>query len=227
MRRLNFISSGPAAAVLLAWLAGPGLAGEAQDRIFAMGALHTVENGSVLVYDYDREGSFPTDKMPVIDAGHARLEMTRAADGTPEVTVALDDTKHVQKFDPFSATAGNPMFMVFMEQNVASMSAVTGGSPFYIRNRMREALGAQDSVTPIDVEYGGATVPAREIVFRPFEKDAKRDRMGAFADLEIRFVMSDAVPGEFLRMESRTGPGPDGAPLMRLSMDLDHVEKAK
>lgn len=210
---------------------GAGVAGEAQDKLFALGALKDLGTGEVLVYDFARTGAFPTDKLPVVEQGAARLEMRAAAAGGREVIVALDDkvgdTKKAEEFDPFPSDAGNPVFMVFMEQNVNAMATLTGGSPFYIRNRMREALGAQDNITPVDVHFDGKVVPGRQLTFRPFEKDANRDKMGVFSELEIRFVMSDAVPGGFASMEAVTPPGPDNAPTFRQAFEFDRVEQEK
>lgn len=200
-------------------------AGEAQDQLFATGALGDVATGEVLVYEFERTGGFPTEKLGKVTAGAAKLTLAAGTDGGPRTALAEIEDGGRHAYDPFPAEAGNPMFMVFMEEAVESMAKLTGGSPFYIRNRMREALSAQDSVTPVEVEYGGAKVQARELAFQPFTGDKNADRMGAFSDLTIRFVMSDAVPGEFARMEAVTGPGPDGAPFMRMSLDLDKVEK--
>ncbi|MER2510581.1 MAG: hypothetical protein ABTQ27_17770, partial [Amaricoccus sp.] len=215
---------GLAIAGLLAF-GNAAVAGEAQDRLFALGVLDSVETGQELVYGFERRGDFPPDKLSAVTDGVARLDMRAGADGKRAVVVALNDGARDETFDPFPADAGNPIFMVFMEQNVRAMAALTGGSPFYIRNRMREALGAQDSVTPVDATYDGRTVPARRVSFKPFAGDGNREKMGPFAQLEISFVMSDAVPGEFVSMDSVTGPGPKGEPLMRLAVHLDGVEK--
>ncbi len=216
---------GLAIAGMLTLGAFSALAGEAQDRLFALGVLKPLATGEELVYGFERKGDFPPGKLSVVSDGVARLDMRAGADGKREVVVALNDGARNETFDPFPADAGNPMFMVFMEQNVRAMAALTGGSPFYIRNRMREALGNQDSVTPVDATFDGQTVPARRVSFKPFTGDGNREKMGPFAQLEISFVMSDAVPGEFVSMESVTGPGPNGEPLMRLAVHLDAVKK--
>ena len=59
--------------------------------------------------------------------GKARLDMRLDADGKREAIIALNDGKRDETFDPFPADAGNPMFMVFMEQNVRAMATLTGG----------------------------------------------------------------------------------------------------
>ena len=86
-------------------------------------------------------------------------------------------------------------------------------------------MGSQNAIESADATYAGATVPARRLTFRPFTADPNRARMGAFGELEIRFLLSDAVPGGLARIESVAGPGADGAPVLRLSVNLDRVEK--
>lgn len=216
--------------VAVAVIAGTGAAsaGEAQDRLFALQALRGVETGQTLVYDFSRGGAYPDATLPKIEGGEARLSVEAAADGQSRTAVALlrDDDKLISNFDPFPGDAGNPMFMVFMEETVASMAKITGGSIFYIRNRMREALGAQNSIEEMTVAYGGQDVPARKLTFQPFLTDKNAAKMGqAFVDLSVIFVMSDDVPGEFLAMEAVTGPVEGGVPLMDVKFDLTEVEE--
>lgn len=215
--------------VAVALIAGTGAAsaGEAQDRLFALQALRGVETGQTLVYDFSRGGAYPAEKLPKIEDGEARLSL-QAGEGQARTAVALlrDDNKLISNFDPFPGEAGNPMFMVFMEETVASMAKITGGSIFYIRNRMREALGAQNSIEEMTVAYGGHDVPARKLTFQPFLTDKNAAKMGqAFVDLSVTFVMSDDVPGEFLAMEAVTGPVEGGVPLMDVKFDLTEVEE--
>ncbi|TPE52148.1 hypothetical protein [Amaricoccus solimangrovi] len=230
------------AALALALLARGALAGEAQDRLFALGALDEVRTGETLVYDFSREGAYSGDKLDKIAHGEARLTVEPGEEAGKRAAVALvrDGDKLIANFDPFPADAGNPMFMVFMEEAVATMSKLTGGSSFYIRNRMREALGAQDAVEETTVAYEGREVPARVLTFQPFLSDRNADKMGpAFVDLTIRFTMSDEIPGEFARMEAVTGPDaaapdaaraggaakPEAPPLMDLSLTLSKIEE--
>jgi hypothetical protein len=215
-------------ALALTFGGGAVWAGEAQDRLFALHALSKVETGQTLVYDFSREGAFPTDKLPKIAHGEARLTLEPAQGDKEPTAVALlrDDDKTVASFDPFPADAGNPIFMVFMEETVASMAKITGGSSFYIRNRMRDALGAQDTIETMTLAYDGQDVPARKLTFQPFLNDKNAAKMGqAFVDLTITFVMSDEVPGEFLSMEAVTAKVENGEPLMDLKFDLSKVEE--
>lgn len=76
----------------------------------------------------------------------------------------------------FSRASAHPIVMYFLESTVRHMAEATGGSPFYIRNRIRDALVA----API-----GADVT-------PFTNDPNRDKMGEFGGLTLRFVLEGA-----------------------------------
>ncbi|PZQ49005.1 MAG: hypothetical protein DI556_12720 [Rhodovulum sulfidophilum] len=216
------------ALVLALGAGGAAAAGEAQDRLFALHALGGVETGQTLVYDFSRRGDFPAGTLTPVADGEARLRLApgEGDKGRAAIAELRDGQTVIARFDPFPGDAGNPMFMVFMEEAVAGMSKITGGSSFYIRNRMREALGAQDAVEAVEVAYDGREVAARRLTFQPFLRDKNAAKMGApFVDLAISFVMSDEVPGEFLSMEAVTGPGEGGEPLMDLKLDLTKVEE--
>ena len=222
------------ALVLALALGGAAEAGEAQDRLFALGALGDVATGTTLVYDFTRTGDYPEDKLGKIAHGEARLSVEAGGEGGARTAVALlrDDEKQIAHFDPFPGDAGNPMFMVFMEETVATMAKLTGGSAFYIRNRMREALGAQDAVSAGEVDFAGRTVPARTLTFQPFLHDKNAAKMGpAFQAMTITFVMSDEIPGAFARMEAvaaaPAGAGEAaGAPLLDLGFRLAKIEES-
>lgn len=240
-----------AAATLALALLGPALiapalvapgaqAGEAQDRLFALGALEGVGTGETLVYDFSRRGTYPGDEPAKLDQGEARLTIEPPdAEGGPRAIAEVRDGETViGQFNPFPVDAGNPMFMVFMEEAVTTMATLTGGSPFYIRNRMREALGSQNAVEETTISFDGRDVPARVLTFQPFRNDENANKMGpAFVDLTIRFTMSDEIPGGFARLEAVTGPAaaapapagsttdPAGAPLVDMSFNLARIEE--
>lgn len=201
---------GFAAAVAAALLlAGPTDAGEAQDKIFRLGLLQGVETGETLVFDRTRGGSLTTEGVPAIDGGSLEVSLLAGEDGR-EARIDLRDGDGATSRSVVPADGGHPALLVFLESNARAMSELTGGSPFYIRNRMREALGEEAPLEPVEITVGGATAPAEAVTFRPFETDPNRSRMGPFADLEIRIVLSDAVPGAFARFEAVAGPDQTG-----------------
>lgn len=153
-------------ALLLALLlAQPAAAGTLSDAIFAP---HAVAGPEVWRFD---DG---TARDLRLEPQGDRIAMT--LDGAP--------------VSDFGAGSAAPAMIWFLEGVVRDMAEATGGSPFYIRNRIREALAASD--TP-------------EVV--PFAADPNRDKMGAFADLALRF---DLREGRLFSLSADGGTGADG-----------------
>ena len=79
------------------------------------------------------------------------------------------------------------------------MATLTGGSPDYIRNRIKDAVFRGGSIA----REGGVTT----VVARPFESDPNRARMGGFETLQLRFVLGDDPAAPIREMVAETaGP---------------------
>lgn len=215
-------------AVLLG-LAQAAAAGEAQDRLFAVGVLEGVATGQSLIYSHERSGQFDTSVLPLIEGGEIAVLLAPGDAGRgPEGRVAqvtLREAGRDRALDPLPATAGHPLLLVFLETVVSDVATLTGGSPFYIRNRMREALRGQDTVEPVKIDLDGTTVSGERLVFRPFTADSNRAELGDLADLEIRVTLSDAAPGRFERLEAVSAPSGDGPPAFSETIVFERLEE--
>jgi hypothetical protein len=118
---------------------------------------------------------------------------------------------------------GNPILMVFLESVVKTVSDATGGSPFYLRNRIRDALRDRLVEETVSVELGGAPIEAHRIALSPFADDAHAAELGAFADLELAFVLAEAAPGSFLSLAATAGAKPGDAPAYSEEIRLDET----
>jgi len=197
-----------ALAVLAAICTAPGVAGAgaAGDAIFTSRVLDGVETGQVLRYDMIRTGPEAPGFRAIPD-GAVTVEMRADETDGRDAIVTMHQLGGKRTLHPFPDNAGNPILMVFMESTLRSMAQITGGSPFYLRNRMREALRFKGALEPVEATLDGAPITASRAVFHPFAEDPNRPKMGAFADLEISFVVSEAVPGLFLSFAARTPEG--------------------
>jgi hypothetical protein len=91
------------------------------------------------------------------------------------------------------------------------MSQVSGGNPYYIRNRIKEALLAEAAIEPVTFRVDGQDIAAQRVTIQPFAKDAARDRMGPFADMALSVTVAEAIPGWYGRIEARTPADVPGA----------------
>jgi hypothetical protein len=201
------------ASALLVGLAGTGPlhAGEAQDRLFTAGVLEPVATGQRLVFGHDRGGAFDSARLPVVVHGEMSVTLaeTDTKAGWREAVVTAREAEVERTLVALPESSGHPILLIFLESTVRDVAALTGGNPYYIRNRIREALAAQDVVEPAEIVLEGTSVPGERLVFRPFTEDPNRDRLGALADLEISVTLSAGVPGEIARLEA-VAPMEDG-----------------
>ena len=206
-------------------VAAPVVAQEdVRQGVFALGMLDEVATGDTLVYAHQRSGSATSaEGLPAIAEGSIEITLEAADDGTRKALVSLDEGERKRELSPFPGAAGNPVLMILLETNTQNMATATGGSPFYIRNRIREALVATGEGAPVTLADGEAE--GRHFNVRPFADDANRDRMGLYAGLEIDVILSDAVPGGVASIEAAIDPGPDGAPALHETLSFDRIEE--
>lgn len=199
MRRL------PMVALLVALQIAPAGA-EPLERLFSTPHLAGVEAGHVISYRHVRASTVAGLARGAID----EAVLLERGDATSQTTVTLDPEGSSRQLAEFRGTTGNPILMVFLESTVRAMSEATDGSPFYLRNRIKEAMRERMSEEAMTATSGGAGLPAHMISLRPFEGDPNVERMGPFAALELRFVMAEDAPGMFLSLTATTEDAGEG-----------------
>ena len=189
MTALRFL----AAALVLAGHAA--FANEAGDLVFADRGPWQPETNHY-VWRLDVAGPVQEGFMPITDG---RIEVVAATDGD-KPAVQLHETGGAldRKIGPFPVDGNDPALIFFLETTSREMAKLTGGSPFYIQNRMKDALFRGGEVQQTD--------KGRVAVFRPFADDSNKAKMAGFDTLEITFTIEDpkmpipsmiaATPGE-------------------------------
>lgn len=210
----------PALAVLcvlalgLATLAGPLRAAETYDLIFKNGTLDDVAQEDGLTYG--REVDLALDaELAERNTGQVLLSFE------PDEMARLKFTQgeKYRNLGQFPATVGNPIIMYFVETVLRDVAQNAGGSPFYIRNRIKESLVQPAAVSDVSVMMDGQTLPAKQITLRPFESDKNRDRMKGYGDLTLTFTMSQDVPGWYQSLVANVD-GTADAPIYRNALVL-------
>ena len=181
-----------AAAMLAGCLAGaPAMlaAGEAGDLIFAERGPWALGDRT-LTWSLVHEGPASPAFVQVMDGRITMSEVTDPSDGKPVLQLEQKARGRDRKIGRFPLSGGDPSVVFFLESTTRDMATLTGGSPDYIRNRIKDAVFRGGSVAHAE----GRTVAT----VRPFAADPARGRMGAFAGLTLR-VEAGADPAAPLR----------------------------
>lgn len=177
-------------------------AAEAGDLLFAPRAPWALPQGG-LGWRLSQQGPEVPGFRPLGEGRVGLEQVSDPSDGKPvlqlhEVAGPID-----RRIGPFPVSGGDPALTFFLETTARDMATLTGGSPFYIRNRLKDALFRGG-----EVRHAGART---ELSFAPFRDDPNRDRMFGFDSLEMVFVLDDPH-GPIRSMAARTGPLAGGQP---------------
>lgn len=196
-------------------LTTPLHAAETYDLIFKLGTLDDVAVDAGLRY-----------QRQVIIAGNPEFAERNTGEieleFVPEDMAALRFVQGEQhrNLGQFPATVGNPIIMYFVETVLRDVAQEAGGSPFYIRNRIKDALVKTAPIEDATVAFGSQQITVKKITLHPFEKDKNRNKLGIYADLALTFTMSGDVPGWYVSL-SALAPGADGSPGYSNTLALD------
>lgn len=196
-------------------------------RLFAPGGLNGLVPGAALDYAVVEPpaaapadaGAAPPAPTPV-GSLHLRLSLAGTDGAADTVTLALVSGDAERQVGSFPASVGNPLIMYFLESVLRDMATRAGGSPFYIRNRIKDALLRDAVSTPVTLTYAGREIAAERISFSPFAKDAARERMGGFGAMELVFVVAPDLPGRFYSLAASAEAAPAGSAAHGYQRDL-------
>ena len=197
---------------------------ETYDLLFRDGTLDAIDPKMSLVYRRDVTNMIKPDAAKR-DTGGLSLSVM-PSDATMVQLRFRTDGKH-RALGQFPASVGNPMIMYFYETVVRDMAESAGGSPFYIRNRVKEALAQPAAFEEGEAVIDGRNVPTVTVRLKPFENDPNRDRMRGFADLEMRVTMSEEVPGWYLSLVAETAPQSRADTVYRSAVMFEGLEAAE
>ena len=211
-----------AALCALSLSAAPAVAEEsAVDLLFEEPHLETLEAGTVLSYDFSHQAS----EAALGEDYEDRIEVTLEPgeeEGRFDTTVMLFSGERRLPAGPFRGMSGNPIIMLFLEHDVLEMNRHLEGNAFYIRNRIKDALGTAVA-EPVTIRHQDEEVAAWKVVLRPFANEQDTPRLNRFVDKQYEFVLAEAVPGWVYEIRA-VAPSENGAPL---TADLLRFEGAQ
>ena len=98
----------------------------------------------------------------------------------------------------------NPVFVVGMQQAIASFRLLAGGDLSYLKHRFGMNLRDKSKVEAVKLDYKGQTIDGFKIEVAPFESDPNIAKMKGYDVSQFTFVVSANVPGEIVEMYSAT-----------------------
>jgi len=193
---------------------------ESYDLLFRQGTLDSFDKKNELVYQRDVT-SVLNPQAEERDTGKVVIGFD--AEDSALARIQFRQGEKRRGLGIFPASVGNPMIMYFYESVIRDMAETAGGSPFYIRNRVKEALVQPSEMETGQAVFNGKTIQTTKIDLYPFAEDPNRGRMGGFGELVLSVTMSEDVPGWYLSLVAEAN-GSDG-PIYRSMMLLDGVEQ--
>ncbi|MBJ6373325.1 hypothetical protein [Sedimentitalea arenosa] len=192
---------------------------EAYDLIFKTETLSDVSTASVLVYDRNVVIAADPDRAA---RNTGSVNLTFEPDDMARLTF-FQDGKH-RGLGQFPASVGNPVVMYFVETVLRDVAHQAGGSPFYIRNRIKDALVQEADIHAAQFRFDGRALASREVTLHPFENDENRERMKGYGDLALTFTMSEEIPGWYGSLVAKVPGESDETPLYTNALTLQAVE---
>ncbi len=194
------------------------------DLLFKTGTLDDIPREQALTYSRDVTNTLKPETAER-DTGHIELGF---AGGDPlQVRLKFTQGDKFRNLGEFPASVGNPLILYFVETVVRDMAETAGGSPFYIRNRIKESLIESGDVTSGEALFDGATVATQAITLHPFKGDPNADRMKGFGDMALEVSMSEDVPGWYHTLRAYVPGEADVPPIYSSTLTIESAGSAQ
>jgi hypothetical protein len=187
---------------------GPPSLSPAQVALFETPHLAALRPPLRLDYAFRREEA----GRPAVEDS-IRLEVRAGpAPGRHGVAVEFLTGPRAIRYPPAPEFRGNPLLLFALDRETRELSAATGGSTTWFRNRIRRALADAAELHPAAVVLGdGRRLPATEIRLTPFAGEPRARRYQA---MRFTFLLSEAVPGQIHTIRTDLPEGEGGGAVM-------------
>ena len=181
--------------------AAAGDAKKASHFIFESQHLGKINKGDELVYDF---ASKPSDAA-LKDAGFSdkiTVKIMDVVNGKRAVEMQIYSGERARELQKMPELTINPIFVVSMQQAMATFSRMSGGDFNYVKTRFSKVLDEKGKVEPLKIDYKGETHDAVRISVTPFKDDAAVAKMKGYEVSTYSMIVSPTVPGEFVESVS-------------------------
>ncbi len=160
--------------------------------------------------------------LPPEAEDEAALDVTAVQpDGRKRVAFRLFSGRNERRLEPGQGYRNNPLIVVFLQRDVEQMGRLTGGSPQYFRNRIREAFGRDGAVSaePVTVAFRERRLEGTKVTVEPFARDPNLLRFPEYARKRYEFVLAPDIPGGTRPAGVRTSAAPTSCSTARPSRE--------
>jgi hypothetical protein len=170
------------------------------DILFERKHLANVAAGSTLDYRFERKVS-AADLLGQPFSDDIKIDVKKvASDGSREVVVKVFSGERARDPQPIDELTGNPILVVFLDRAIASYMSIAGGKTAYLKDKFRTAIRERATVEPVKVKLASNTVDAYRVSITPYSGDLNASKMRGYENSKFTFVVSDAVPGQFVEL---------------------------
>jgi hypothetical protein len=186
------LGAGPAAAQL----AKPS----SVDILFERKHLSNAPAGTDLVYKFQRTVS-ATEVLGQPFSDEIKIEIKKAApDGSRDLFVKVYTGERARDPQFFDGLTSNPILIVFLDRAISSYMSVAGGKVPYLKDKLRTAMRERATIEPVKVKLGDKVVDAQRVTVSPYVGDLNASKMRGYENSRFSFVVSEAVPGQYVEL---------------------------
>lgn len=171
----------------------PLAAGEAGDMVFADRGPWSIEPEG-LRWSVHVDGPDAAGFLHVEDGSVTLNETIDPSDNQPVLQLTQETDSRTREIGPFPISGGDPVLTFFLEQTTRDIAKLTGGSPYYIRNRIKDALFKSG-----EISQDGSTA-----TFQPFKDDPNAGQMKGFETLTLTFTLAENAEAPIRELQART-----------------------
>ncbi|GAB3684254.1 hypothetical protein [Salinisphaera aquimarina] len=173
---------------------------QANHLLFMTNHLENVETPSKLEYSFSRRGDSNNSYDDKVD-----LTVESAPKQAKKVHIDFLSGDRNRYVPDVNNARGNPVIMMFLQNDVLEVAQRTGGSWRYFQRQIKFALQRDAKVEDGSAEYNGQSVDVKRISFKPFKGEkVHREDIGTEAEKQYVFTLSDDVPGGVLELRTET-----------------------
>lgn len=195
--------------------------------MFDAAHLAKTKAGDRLTYNFKREVS---DPKLVGEAFEDKISVSVDKEedgGTREVGVNVFTGERGRPEQKISGMTGNPVLVVFLDRSVNNIASLAGGSRPFLKQLVKQSFANGAKVEPVEVVFQGKPVKGHRIRVTPFAGHKDSLKMMGYDGSTLEVVVSETVPGHFVRFASHFESPQKGSPVLDESTTLDGVGEIK